>query len=374
MRIDRVLIRTLRLRLREPFRTTGGTVDHRTVLLVQLEGEGVEGTGECVAQDTPHYAPETVDTARRALERYLGPAVLGAAFEAATELGPRLERAARGHPMAKAALEMAAWDAEARARGVSLATLLGGVREAVPAGVVVGVQDGLERLLDRIDAHLAEGYLRIKLKVEHGRELEVLDAVRSRFPSIPLAVDANGGYTLADADRLAALDRFGLEYIEQPLPEDELAAHATLRSRIATPICLDESIASPGRCRDALAVGACDIVNIKPGRVGGHGPARAIHDLCSDAGIPVWCGGMLESGVGRAHNVALATLPAFRLPGDISASRRYWERDIVVPAFELEADGTVAVPTGPGIGVELDEAFIRSIEVDRLELRRGASA
>ncbi len=374
MRINRVLIRTIRLRLREPFRTSGGRVDHRTFLLVQLEGEGVDGTAECVAPETPHYSPETVETARRALERHLGPAVLGASFQSASELSPLLDRAAKGHPMAKAAIEMAAWDAEARARGVSLAALLGGVRDAVPAGVVVGMQDDLEHLLARIDAHLAEGYLRIKLKIEPGGEMDVLDAVRSRHPSVPLAVDANGRYSLADANRLAALDRFGLEYIEQPLPEDELAAHAALRGRLATPVCLDESIDGPGRCRDALALGACDIVNIKPGRVGGHGAARTIHDLCTEADVPVWCGGMLESGVGRAHNVALASLPGFRLPGDISASRRYWERDIVVPAFELGADGTVAVPTGPGIGVELDEAFIRSIEVDRLELRRGRPA
>lgn len=371
MRIDHVLLRTLRLPLRQPFRTSAGEVRERTILLVHLEGEGVEGVGECVAEERPYYSPETVETARWVLERHLVPAVLGHTFESAGDLGAVLDRAAKGHPMAKAALEMAAWDAESRARGVSLASLLGGVRDAVPAGVVIGMQGGIPALLDRVDARLAEGYQRIKLKIEPGGERELLDAVRERHPSIALAVDANGAYQRADFQQLAELDSYDLEYIEQPLEADGLAEHAALRSRIRTPVCLDESITSPGRCRDALALEACDVVNIKAGRVGGHAAARAIHDLCAEAGIPVWCGGMLEAGVGRAHNVALASLPNMRLPGDISASRRYWERDIVVPPFELGPDGTVAVPTGPGIGVELDEDFIRSIEVDRLDIRTG---
>lgn len=369
MRIERVLLRTLRLRLKQPFRTSGGVTHDRTILLVRLEGEGVDGVAECVAGETPHYSAETVETARWVLERYLVPAVLGLAVDRAADVGPVLDRAARGHRMAKAALEMAAWDAEARARGVSLAALLGGVRGSVPAGVSLGIQDDTAALLDRIGECVGQGYRRIKLKVEPGRDERVLDAVRARYPDVPLTVDANTAYTAGDLDRLAGLDRYGLEYVEQPFAADELATHAALQARLDTPVCLDESIESPGRCRDALALAACRVVNIKPGRVGGHGPARAVHDLCQEAGVPVWCGGMLESGVGRAHNVALASLPNMTLPGDVSASARYWERDIVVPPFELGPDGTVAVPAGPGIGVELDEDFLRSIEVDRQELR-----
>ncbi|NIP83610.1 MAG: o-succinylbenzoate synthase, partial [Gemmatimonadetes bacterium] len=306
-------------------RTSGGETHDRTVLLCHLEGEGVEGLGECVAGEAPHYSAETVETAVWVLERYLAPAVLGRDFGRAEELGPVLARAARGHPMAKAAIEMAAWDAEARSRGESLASLLGGAGASVPAGVSLGIRADTAELLDRIDGHVAEGYRRIKLKIEPGRDVAVLDAVRSRYPDVPLTVDANTAYTTDDMDLLVGMDRYGLEYVEQPFGADELVAHAALGERMTTPVCLDESIGSPGRCRDALALGACGVVNIKPGRVGGHGPARAIHDLCQEAGIPVWCGGMLESGVGRAHNVALASLPNMTLPGDVSASRRYWE-------------------------------------------------
>lgn len=368
MRIDRVRLRTLRLRLREPFRTSSGVTHDRTILLVQVEGGGAVGVAECVAGETPHYSAETVETARWVLERHLVPAVLGRDLEGPEALGRALDRAARGHPMAKAAIEMAGWDREARIRGQSLASLLGGVREAVPAGVSVGIQADTGTLLERIEAYVAEGYRRIKLKIEPGRDLEVVDAVRSRYPETPLTVDANTAYSVRDMDVLAGLDGYGLEYLEQPFGADELLAHAMLRARMETPICLDESITGPGICRAAIALQACGVVNIKPGRVGGHGPARVIHDLCEAAGIPVWCGGMLESGVGRAHNVALASLPNMTLPGDVSASRRYWERDIVVPPFELAGDGTVAVPRGPGIGVELDEDFLRSIEVDRGDL------
>lgn len=369
MRIERVLLRTLRLRLRASFRASSGTTLDRTFILVQIEGEGVEGVAECVAMETPHYSPETVMTAQWVLERHLVPAVLGHSFERAFELGPVLDRAARGHRMAKAALEMAAWDAEARARGRSLAKLLGGVRDAVPAGVAVGLEDDVGALLERVGEYVGEGYRRIKLKIAPGRDMEPLDAVRSRHPSVLLSVDANGAYATDHMKHLAGLDGYRLLYVEQPFGADALVEHAALRARMHTPVCLDESVTSLGRCRTALELGACEVVNLKAGRVGGHGPALSIHDLCRDAGVPVWCGGMLESGVGRAHNVALAALPNMRLPGDVSASDRYWERDIVAPAFELQDDGTVAVPSGPGIGVELDEDFIRSIEVNRTEMR-----
>ena len=369
MRIDRIQLRTIRLRLRAPFRTSSGVTHDRTILLVRLEGEGVEGVGECVAGETPSYSPETVETARWVLERHLAPALLGVRFERAAELVPVLEQAARGHRMAKASLEMAAWDAEARSRGQSLASLLGGARSAVPAGVSLGISEDRGALLERIGAHLAEGYRRIKLKISPGRDLEVVTAVRERYPEIPLTVDANGAYGIGDADHLARLDEAELLYLEQPFPGEALLEHAALQRVMRTPICLDESVTSAARCRQALALGAVGVVNIKPGRVGGHASSKAIHDICQAAGIPVWCGGMLESGVGRAHNVALASLPNMTLPGDVSASDRYWERDIVIPPFTLEPDGTVAVPDGPGIGVTLDEAFVRRIEVDRLELR-----
>lgn len=369
MRIDRITLRTIGLRLREPFRISSGVTTERRILLVFLDGDGVQGAGECVAGEAPNYSSETLTTATWVIREHLAPAILGVEWDSAAELVPVLERAAKGHRMAKAALEMAAWDAEARTRDVSLATLLGGEKTAVPTGVSIGIQDDRERLLDRIASHLDEGYQRIKLKIEPGRDFDVLEAVRGRFPDTPLTVDANAAYGAADIARLAELDQFGLVLVEQPFPEDELLLHAELQERMTTPVCLDESVTSPARCREAIALQAGRVVNIKPGRVGGLAASVEIHDLCRAAEIPVWCGGMLESGIGRAHNVALASLPNMKLPGDTSASRRYWERDIVTPEFELDPDGTVRVPTGPGIGVEIDEDFIASIELEREDLR-----
>lgn len=368
MRIERITLRTMGLRLREPFRISSGVTYQRRILLVFLEGEGVYGAGECVAGEAPNYSSETLETAGWVLREFLGPALLGVEFRAATELGRVLNDAARGHRMAKAALEMAAWDAEARSRGVSLSTLLGGTRSSVPAGVSIGIQEDTERLLDRVAEYLEQGYRRIKLKIAPGRDVTILDAVRSRYPGVPLTVDANAAYGPDDLDLLADMDRFGLMLLEQPFPEDDLLLHAALQERMETPVCLDESVTSPARCREALHLRAGRVVNIKPGRVGGHASSRAIHDLCQDAGLPVWCGGMLESGIGRAHNVALASLPNMTLPNDTSASDRYWERDIVSPAFRLQADGTVAVPTEPGIGVEIDEDYLESIELERQDL------
>lgn len=368
MRIERITLRTVPLRLKEPFRISSGETWERRIMLVFIEGEGVEGVGECVAGEAPNYSYETLETARWVVEAHLAPALLGRTWTRASEVGPLLDRAAKGHRMAKAALEMAAWDAEARASGRSLAELLGGEREAVPAGVSIGIQPDHGALIERIAGYLDEGYRRIKLKVAPGRDTAVLDAVRARFPDIALTVDANAAYTAADLDHLRQLDAYALSYVEQPFDEDDLLTHATLQATMETPLCLDESITSPGRCREALHLDAGRVVNIKPGRLGGHGPSLAVHDLCRDADVPVWCGGMLESGVGRAHNVALASLPNMRLPGDTSASGRYWERDVVVPPFRLEPDGTVKVPRGPGIGVELDEDFLRHIELDRAEL------
>jgi o-succinylbenzoate synthase len=369
MRIDRIILRLIRLRLREPFRISSGTTHQRNVLLVTVGLDGVDGIAECVAGEAPSYSYETVDTARLTIQNHLAPVLLGQRFPDPGSVGPFLDRVARGHRMAKAALEMAIWEGYARGRGLSLAGLLGGTRAAVPAGVSIGIQPDTATLNRRIRSFLDQGYRRIKLKIAPGLDVPVLEAVRGEFPDTPLTVDANGAYTAGDMDLLTSLDRFRLMLIEQPFPEDALLLHARLQERTVTDICLDETVTTPERCRDALELRAARVINIKPGRVGGLGPAREVHDLCAAAGVPVWCGGMLESGIGRAHNVALASLPNMRLPNDTSASDRYWERDVVVPPFTLQADGTVAVPQGPGLGVEVDEDFLRSIEVERVELR-----
>ena len=349
MRIDRAELRIVPLRLREPFEISSGSRQDRHILLLTLSGEGETGWGECVAAEDPSYSYETTETAWHVLTDFLLPAVVGREAEGP---GDVLNPVAwvRGHPMARAAVEMAAWDLHARLRGVGLAEALGGERRAVEVGVSVGLQPTDDALLFKVDGYLAEGYRRIKIKIKPGRDVEMLRQVRRRFPDVPLMADANSAYTLAAAERLAAMDALDLMMIEQPLGWDDLRDHAELQARLRTPVCLDESVRSPGDARLALELDACRIVNVKPGRVGGLGPARAVHDVCAERGVPVWCGGMLESGVGRAHNVALATLAGFTLPGDISASRRYWERDLVEPEFELR-DGTLPVPDGPGIGV-----------------------
>ena len=370
MRLDSLLLRTIRLRLREPFRISSGVTHERRILLVRVRFDDAEGIGECVAAEAPHYSPETVETATLVIRRYLAGAVLGGEYPDPPAVAARLERAARGHPMAKAAVEMAAWDAFARHRGVSLADLLGGRERRVPAGVSLGIQRDTGRLLGQIERYLAQGYRRIKLKISPATDRATLDAVRARFPDVALTVDANAAYGPDDIDRLAALDEYRLDFVEQPFPPDALLLHARLQERLETAVCLDESITSVQRCREALELGACRVVNIKPGRLGGHHAARQVHDLCAAADVPVWCGGMLESGIGRAHNVALASLPNMRLPGDTSASDRYWQRDVVDPPFVLEPDGNVAVPTGPGIGVVLDESVLREAEVARLEIHR----
>lgn len=364
MRIEKIEWQLIVLRLREPFRISSGMTHERRILLVTLDLGGVTGIAECVAGEAPNYSYETVATARSVIEKHLAPAFVGQRFEHPREVGPFLDRVARGHRMAKAALEMAAWEGFARARGESLATALGGEQSAVPAGVSIGIQPDMDALLARIRGFIDQGYRRVKLKIAPGRDVAVLDAVRDAFPDTPLTVDANAIYGRADMDLLASLDRFGLVLLEQPFPEDALLLHARLQERMATPVCLDESITSPERCREAIELRAARVINIKPGRLGGHGPSLDVHDLCDAAGIPVWCGGMLESGIGRAHNVALASLPNMRLPNDTSASDRYWERDVVTPPFRLDARGMVAVPTGPGLGVEIDHDFLRAIRLE----------
>ena len=363
MKIERAELREVPLRLKEYFEISSGGKQDRRILLLTLHGEGLEGWGECVVGEDPAYSYETTETGWHMLTDFILPGIVGTEAENPEDvLAP--VRWIRGHRMAKAAVEMAAWDLAARVDGVSLSTKLGGTRVAVPVGVSIGLQKTDEALHERVAGFVADGYARIKIKIKPGRDVEMLAGVRERFPNLPMMADANSAYTLADADRLGELDALGLMMIEQPLSYEDFLDHARLQERLETPICLDESIESEGDLALALKLGSCRIVNIKPGRVGGHGTSRRIHDVMRAKGLPVWCGGMLESGVGRAHNVALASLPGFTLPGDISASARYWERDLVTPEFEV-ANGEMAVPTGPGIGVEPDLELIDSLTVRR---------
>ena len=359
MKIDRVELREIRLPLREPFAISSGVWVERRILLVRLEGEGVEGWGECVAAEDPSYSPETTDTAWHILTRFLLPGLPGREIMGPAEIFEHSPWV-RGNRMAKAAVEMALWDLWARSLGVPVWELLGASGEPVPVGVSVGLQDNDDILLRKIDGYLADGYARIKIKIKPGRDVEMLRAVRERFPDVPLMADANSAYTLADLPRLREMDELELMMIEQPLGHEDLLDHAALQAELATPVCLDESIRSLGDLRLALHLDAGRIVNLKPGRVGGLAESLRIHRLCSDRGIPLWCGGMLETGIGRAFNVALAGLPGFSLPGDISASRRYWERDIVTPEWELD-QGRMAPVDGPGIGVEPDRERIDAL-------------
>ncbi|NUR89351.1 MAG: o-succinylbenzoate synthase, partial [Nonomuraea sp.] len=320
----------------------------RDILLVRVITPEAEGWGECVTEESPLYSEEYVDGAADVMRRFLVPALLDRPGLSAARVAPALAPF-KGHPMAKAALEMAVLDAELRTAGMSFGRYLGAVADEVRCGVSVGIMSTVEELLDAVGGYLKDGYLRIKLKIQPGWDVEPVRAVRERFgPDVPLQVDANAAYTLADARALARLDEFGLELVEQPLAAGDLHQHAQLARLLRTPVCLDESITSAQDAAHALAIGACSIVNIKPGRVGGYLEARRIHDLCQANGVPVWCGGMLETGLGRAANVALAALPGFVLPGDTSASRRYWAADLTEP-LELR-DGRLAVPRGPGLG------------------------
>lgn len=356
MVIDRVRLHDIALPLLFPFRTSFGVTTTRETLLIEVSGGGVTGWGELTAHDRPNFSSETIETARHLLTDFLVPALLaGDGRGTGTWVTPddflASVRWIRGHPMARAALESALLDWTATSRGESLSHYLGGVRSSVPVGVSLGIEPTIEALLSRIDHFQQLGYRRIKLKVKPGWDFDVLDAVRNRHPSMPLTVDANAAYSGSDMERLLDFDRYRLTYLEQPLPHDDLVDHARLQRRLTTDICLDESIDGSSACRSALALGSGRVVNIKLGRVGGHRAARVIHDLCQGAGLPVWCGGMLETGIGRAHNVAMASQANFLLPGDISASDRYFQEDLIDPPFRLEADGTLGVPNGPGIGV-----------------------
>jgi O-succinylbenzoate synthase len=357
--LDSLELRLVRLPLVEPFEVSFGRMDSRLLFLLRLESGAHFGWGECVAWETPLYSYETVETARHVIRDHLGPAILGKEIKDLADLASRLG-AFRGHPMAKAGIELAFVDLVARLRGEPIARVIGGVRGNVEVGVSLGIQPTVDALDERVRRFLGLGYRRIKLKIKPGADVAVVDGIRARHPDVLLSVDANAAYTLDDAELLRRLDAYDLLMIEQPLAHDDLLDHASLQRTLTTAICLDESITSHDRARQALDTGACRIVNMKVGRVGGYSEALRIHDLCLERGAPLWCGGMFESGIGRAHNVALASLPGFTLPGDISGSRRYFERDVIAPPVEVAEDGTVAVPTSPGLGFEVDLPFLES--------------
>jgi len=368
VRIERLELRLLKLPLVHFFETSFGRIDDKHFILVRLDGDGATGYGECVAEQDPYYSSETNETAWHIIADFVAPRVLGVEVAHPRDLFAAL-KAIRGHNMAKAAVEMAAWDLFAKQRGEPLSRALGGVRDRIASGVSIGIQRSLPELAEKVERELAAGYRRIKIKIKPGWDVAAVDMVRTRFGAIPLMVDANAAYTLADADHLAELDRFDLMMIEQPLDYDDIADHATLQRRLKTPICLDESIKTIGIARDAIAAGACRIINIKPGRVGGFAESIRLHDLCAAHAIPVWHGGMLESGIGRAANVHLSTLPNFTLPGDIAASKRYFDPDLIEPPIEVAADGTVAVPTAPGIGVTIRHDRVEAATLRKLEVR-----
>ena len=360
-------LRLIGMPLVRPFRTSFGTSTEKVCVVVRLETDDAEGWGECVADIEPGYSEEFNDGAWLVLRDHLGPAMVRAGAVAIDELG-RVLAFVRGHPMAKAALVDAFLDAELRARGESLASWLGAGRDRVACGVSIGIADSTEALLDQVEGYLAEGYQRIKLKIEPGIDVERVAAVRAAHPAIALSVDANAAYTIGDIETMRAFDAFGLLMIEQPLHHDDLVRHAELQRSISTDLCLDESIRSEADATAAIELGSCRIINIKQGRVGGVPEARRVHDVCLAAGVPVWCGGMLETGIGRAQNLALAAMQGFTLPGDTSASARYFHDDLTEP-FEMAPDGTMGVPGGPGIGVtplpERLEQTTRRIETIR---------
>ena len=368
MRVERLELRLLRLPLVHFFETSFERVYDRTFVLVTLTADGVTGVGECVADRSPFYSPETAATAWHIIRDFIAPVILGRPFEEPGDVFPAL-RAIRGHNMAKAAVEMAAWDLAARQRQVPLSDLLGGTRRRIESGVSIGIQDSLEQLAGKVATELAAGYRRIKIKIKPGWDISAVDLVRARFGAIPLMADANAAYTLADAPHLARLDRYDLMMIEQPLDYDDVADHARLQSTLGTPICLDESIHSPKIAQEAIQAGACRIINIKPGRLGGYAESIRVHDLAAAHGVPVWHGGMLESGIGRAHNIHLASLANFTLPGDIAASRRYYAPDLIEPGIEVAADGTIPVPRGPGIGVDIDWDRVAHATLETLDLK-----
>ncbi len=363
MKIEQITLRQIRMPLVHFFETSFGRTFERHMILVEVKSEGLSGWGEVTAGENPFYNEEWTAAAWMIVRDYAAPRLAGRELASAADAAP-LTAHIRGHQMARGGLEAAVWDLEARRNGVPLYRQIGGgARKEIPCGVSIGIQDSVPQLLEKIEKELADGYQRIKMKIKPGWDVDVIRQVRQRFPHIKLMADANSAYTLADTGHLRKLDDYYLMMIEQPLAHDDIIDHAQLQAQLQTPICLDECIRSAHHAEQAIRMRACGIINIKLGRVGGFSEAKRLHDVAQAAGIPVWCGGMLEAGIGRAHNVALATLPNFVLPGDVSASKRYWKRDIIEPAVETTAYGTIAVREEAGFGYALDHDFIRSITV-----------
>ena len=364
MRIDAIILRELRMPLVRPFETSFGVTSDRRILLVEIQSEGLTGWGECTAGERPFFSAESTDTAWAMITQELGPTLNSNNPEHGGQC-PDIFRQVRGNPMAKAALENAIWDLEAQREGLPLSKLIGGVQETIPCGVSLGIQPSVPELMQVIERELAAGYQRIKLKVKPGWDLEVLERVRNRWPGITLSVDANSAYRLRDLDHLAEFDAFDLLMIEQPLWHDDFYYHSMLQKRIETPICLDESIRNRRDALAAIEMESCRIINLKLGRVGGFSEAIAVHNAAQERGVPVWCGGMLETGIGRSHNIALSSLENFTLPGDVSASARYWAEDIIEPEVVVSPQGEIAVPDTPGRGYE-----VRTDLVERLSVRK----
>lgn len=372
MKIEFIALRELRMKLKAPFQTSFGTTTERRILLVEVASDGVTGWAEITAPEEPFYNAETTDTAWHIFSDFIVPMTLGKTVERAADV-PALTEAIRGNEMSRAGLENAVWDLEAQQRGLPLSSLLGGTRSEIASGVSLGIQSDTGVLLGAIEKELAAGYQRIKLKIKPGKDVQVVEEVRKRFPGIALMVDANSAYRPADASLLQQLDAYKLMMIEQPLNWDDIYLHADLQRRLRTPICLDECIHNSRHAQAAIEMGACGVINVKLGRVGGHCEARAVHNVCRERKIPVWCGGMLESGVGRAHNVAMSSLPGFVLPGDVSASQRYWVEDIIEPEVEVTSRGTITVPTAPGLGYAIKRTRIQQITVRELSWTADAS-
>ena len=366
MKIDSITLRELRMRLKSPFETSFGVSHERRIFLVEVCTEGVSGWGEVTAENGPFYNSETTETAWHVIAEFIAPLVLSGSFSSASEF-PALLARIRGHEMAKAGVEDAIWDAEAQLKKIPLWKLIGGELEEIPCGVSLGIRESEQALVSKVEEELRGGYQRIKIKIKPGKDLDYVAAVRRQFPHIRLSVDANSAYRLEDAQHLKRLDEFNLLMLEQPLAWDDLYGHAKLQPHIRTPICLDECIHNAGHARAAIELGACRIINVKLGRVGGFTEARHVHEFCRQHSVPVWCGGMLESGIGRAHNIALSTLPGFTLPGDVSASCRYWDEDIIEPEVTVTARGTIRVPSAAGRGYEVKRDL-----VDRLTVRRDS--
>ncbi|WP_337866899.1 o-succinylbenzoate synthase [Ignavibacterium sp.] len=368
MKIEKIELRHIKMELVSPFTTSMGTEYDEEHIIVRVDAEGITGWGECVAEGTPFYSYETVTTAWHILQDFLIPAILGkdlTSIDQAIQLYSKV----RGHRMAKAGLEAALWDVFAKSKNISLSKMIGGARKTIDVGVSIGIQPTEEELIKKIEGYLAEGYKRIKIKIAPGNDIQFVKAVRKEFPEILFQVDANSSYELKHIDLFKQMDDYNLLLIEQPLGYEDIYDHSKLQKQLKTPICLDESIHSLDDTRAAIELDSCRVINIKPGRVGGFTESKLIHDYCETKNIPVWCGGMLESGIGRAGNVALASLPNFKLPGDISASKRYYKADIVEPEFVVNKDGTMNVPTKPGIGVEINMKMLDIVTVRNKEFK-----